>query len=317
MKDRRIFFTAVCLLIAAPLMIASGARAAEPLLKKTGKIFYGAESGFVETTPFLWQGKMLLLGSFHRDKSSDKHDEQIGLEITDPDSGETVARFGGGCSFGCAFVEGGTLHVFASRLPETENWDHDLDRYWFGDIVHFKTNDLKTWTETTAVTRENEHLLNSSVCRDGDGYLMAYETDNPLGFCFKFARSADLEHWEKIPDSLYAGEDGHTYSACPVVRRSGDYYYVIYLRQDGRGGFESALIRSKDLHAWEQSPFNPVLAAGEGEGINNSDVDLCEVGGKTVFCYAIGNQLGWVDVREAVYDGTADQFFADCFPNEE
>ncbi|MBO7680455.1 MAG: hypothetical protein J6S75_12385, partial [Thermoguttaceae bacterium] len=245
------------------------------------------------------------------------HDEQIGLEITDPRSGETLARFGGGCSFGCAFVEGGTLHVFASRLPETENWDHDLDRYWFGDIVRFTTKDLKTWTETTAVTRDNEHLLNCSVCRDGDGYLMAYESDNPIGFCFKFARSADLEHWEQVPDSLFAGSDGRTYSACPVVRRWGDYYCVIYLRQDGRGGYESALIRSKDLRCWEESPLNPVFAACEGEGINNSDVDLCEIDGKTVFCYAIGNQLGWVDVREAVYDGTCDEFFAECFPDKE
>ena len=305
------------LTLTAITQITQVTRGAEPLAKKTGRIFFDAESGFVETTPFVWKGKLLLLGSLHRERIAKKHDEQIALGITDPQTGEILARFGGGCSFGCAFVDNDTLHVFASRLPETEDWDRALDRYWYGDIVHFTTKDLKSWTETTAIKRDNEHLLNSSVCRDGDGYLMAYETDNPIGFCFKFARSADLERWEKVPDSLFAGPDAHTYSACPVVRRSGDYYYVIYLRQDGRGGFESALIRSKDLHVWEESPVNPVFAADEGEGINNSDIDLCEVDGKTVFCYAVGNQQGWADIREAVYDGTPDQFFAECFPAEE
>ena len=90
-----------------------------------------------------------------------------------------------------------------------------------------------------------------------------------------------------------------------------------YLLSFDEKGYESALIRSKDLRCWEESPLNPVFAACEGEGINNSDVDLCEIDGKTVFCYAIGNQLGWVDVREAVYDGTCDEFFAECFPDKE
>ena len=309
MRYHRISFTvAAALLLIALLTLSANAWATVPFVKKTGKIFYTDDSHVCEVTPFLWEGKLLLLSSVHHHEAEAVEDK-ITLQITDPASGEIVARFGAGCSFACAFVEDNTLHVFASR-----------GGYWQGDIVHLKTTDLKSWTETPAVSRENEHLLNSSVCRDGDGYIMAYETDNPVGFCFKFARSADLEHWEKVPDIIYAGLDGKTYSACPVIRRSGDYYYVIYLREDkligedGRSGYESAMIRSKDLRSWEPAPVGPIFTAREGEGINNSDIDLCEVDGKTIFCYTIGNQLGWEDVREAVFDGTIDQFFAVCYP---
>ncbi|MBO7679093.1 MAG: hypothetical protein J6S75_05425 [Thermoguttaceae bacterium] len=308
-------FVAFALALAALLFSGSGARATVPFLKKTEKILFDTESGAAETTPFLWKGRELLLGSVHKPDAA-THGEQLVLIIADARTGEIVSRFGECYSMSCAFAEGDTLHVFAAKMPETENWDNDSLHYWFTDIVHFKTTDLKNWTLTPAVSRDNEHLLNSSVCRDGDGYLMLYETDTPVQFCFKFARSADLEHWEKVPDSLYAGPDGKSYCGGPVVRRSGDYYYVIYLREDGRGGYESVVIRSKDLRRWEASPLNPIFTACEGEGINNSDIDLCEIDGKTVFCYAIGNQIGWYDVREAVYDGTADQFFAECFPDD-
>ena len=306
MRHPRIFFTSA-VLIAAALLCAANAQASDSPAKKTGKIFFERDTCVMETTPFVWEGKMLLFGSVRRGGSAHTPD-QLSLQITDPESGEVLCEFGAGCSLGCAFVNEGILHVFAARQPEGESW--------FRDIVHFCSSDLKTWRESPAVAAENENLLNSSVCRDGDGFLMAYESNNPIGFCFKFARSADLEHWEKVPDIYYAGPDGKTYSACPVIRRSGDYYYVIFLRQDGRGGYESAMIRSSDLRAWEESPLNPILAACEGEGINNSDVDLCEVGAKTILVYAAGDQSSWCDVREAVFDGTVDGFFTACYPEQ-
>ncbi len=58
------------------------------------------------------------------------------------------------------------------------------------------------------------------------GYLMAYESDKPVQFCFKFARSADLSKWEKIPGVTFMGEH-QQYSACPVIRYIKPYYYVI------------------------------------------------------------------------------------------
>ena len=290
-------------------MLGAAAFAQEPLLVKEKTSVLSADASVMETTPVLWQGRAILFGSVRRGGSEHTPD-QLALKLVDLATGESVAEFGAGHSLGCAYIErrddGDLFHVFAACQPEGETW--------FRDIDHFSSRDLVTWQQSVALTHENEHLLNSSVCKDDDGYLMAYESDNPVSFCFKFARSADLNHWEKIPDACYAGPDGKSYSACPVIRYCAPYYYVIYLRQDGKGGYESAMIRSTNLRDWEASPKNPILAAGEGEGINNSDVDLFERDGKTWLFYAIGDQQGWCEVRRAVFDGSMQEFFAACYP---
>ena len=82
----------------------------------------------------------------------------------------------------------------------------------------------------------------------------------------------------------------------------------------GHKGYVSFLARSKDLVTWELSPFNPILEAGPGEGINNSDVDLFEWDGRTYITYATGDQATWGSVRMAFYDGPMKEFFSSHFP---
>ena len=292
------------------LTVCVSCATAESPLQKDGTTLVPKESRVGEATPVVWGGKPILIGSIHL--SFDSLDPSVSkLCVVDYSNGQTISEFGVGLTLSCAYVEpredGEVLHVFAARHPEGKNWYEPVE------IVHLKTRDLETWTETPAIQADNEHLLNSSVCRDGDGYLMAYETDRPVQFCFKFARSNDLERWEKVPDVYYAGRDGATYAACPVIRRCGEYYCVIYLRADGKGGYESAAIRSKDLRDWEESPLNPILAASEGEGINNSDVDLFEYDGKTQLVYLTGDQQGSWDMRRAVFDGSEREFWETIF----
>ena len=62
------------------------------------------------------------------------------------------------------------------------------------------------------------------------------------------------------------------------------------------------------------SPANPIVAAGPGEGINNSDVDLFEWEGNTYLYYATGDQATWGSVRVALHAGTMRQFFESGFP---
>ncbi|MCL5096507.1 MAG: hypothetical protein M1608_03030, partial [Candidatus Omnitrophica bacterium] len=179
--------------------------------------------------------------------------------------------------------------------------------------------DLKHWNRELAIPREGkEHLLNSSVCRDDQGFLMAYESDVPVGFCFKFARSKDLAKWEKIPGLAFRGT-GNEYSACPVIRYCKPYYYVIYLHAaiPGHKGWVSFMARSKDLVTWQLSPRNPVLEASQDEGINNSDVDLIEIDGKTYVYYCTGDQQTWGDLKRAVYPGPMAEFFSSYFPDGE
>lgn len=94
------------------------------------------------------------------------------------------------------------------------------------------------------------------------------------------------------------------------------YYYVIYLHapQEGHNGWISYVARSKDLETWQLSPMNPILEARDGEGKNNSDVDLFEWEGRTYLVYATGDQATWSTARIAMYDGPMHAMFEGWFP---
>jgi hypothetical protein len=263
----------------------------------------------MENTPIVFQGRPLQVLNYRDDTKNhtDGYTKSMYLCILDLATGEQVCRFGEGHSFANAFVDGSQLHVFASE---------GTNRDWFQSLYHFSTTDLKTWKRELAIPREgSEHLFNASVCRDGKGFLMAYESNQPVQFCFKFARSGALSCWEKVPGLVFAGVHSE-YSACPVIRYVAPYYYVIYLHAPipDHKGYVSFLARSRDLTVWELSPFNPILEAGPGEGINNSDVDLFEWEGKTYVTYATGDQATWSAVRVAFYDGPMKEFFTSHFP---
>jgi alpha-L-fucosidase/lysophospholipase L1-like esterase len=265
----------------------------------------------VESTPVLYRGRRILVAC-HRPfcPSHAALYDKMYLFLRDEQTGEVLSRFGEHHSLGSGFVEGDTLHVFAAEGPKTD---------WFQNIYHFWTNDLKTWKRELAVLRSgNEHLLNTSVCRDEQGYLMAYESDNPVGCCFKFARSKDLRTWQKLDGLTFAGPNGNAYSACPVIRYFKPYYYAIYLHTaiPGHNGWVSFLARSKDLITWELSPQNPILEATPAEGSNNSDVDLIEDAGKTYVYYCTGDQATWGELRRAVYPGSMKDFFESYFPKD-
>ena len=209
-------------------------------------------------------GDRPLLALNYRDdtkNNTDGYKASMYLFLRDLRTGQEIARFGEGHSFVNAFVNGPELNVFASE---------GSNRDWFQSIYRFTSTDLKTWKRELAIAREGgEHLFNCSVCRDDQGFLMAYESNLPVQFCFKFARSKDLAKWEKIPGLVFAGVDGKEYSACPVIRYFAPYYYVIYLHAaiPGHNGWVSFLARSKDLVTWELSPAQsrsskPVPAKG-------------------------------------------------------
>lgn len=262
-----------------------------------------------ECTPVVFAGRPLLVFNYHDDtlRDIDQRVKAMYLSIQDLTTGQEVARFGAGHTFVSALVSGPVLHVFASEERKKE-------------IYHFSSTDLKTWKRELAIPLDgNELLYNCSVCVDDQGYLMAYESDKPVQFCIKFARSKDLETWKKVDGLTYAGVDGKQYSACPVIRYFKPYYYVIYLHEaiPGHNGWVSFLARSQDLMTWQLSPMNPILEAGPGEGCNNSDVDMLEQDGNTYFYYANGDQQTWYSLRMAMYPGSLKSFFETCFPSGE
>ena len=264
----------------------------------------------MENTPVLFNSQLLLVANFRPSGGDTIPEKDSYLYIDDLQSGTEIARFGAAHSFVSAFVNDTELNVFALDFSET-------GKAWSSNgINRFITKDLKSWsTEKVLLPEGDEYLFNNSVCRDDKGFVMAYETNKPLAFCFKFARSNDLSKWDKIPGLVFTGVKDE-YSACPCLRYFKPYYYVIYLHNKmvGHNGYISFLARSKDLIDWELSPFNPILEAVEGEGINNSDVDIIEYKGKTYLYYATGDQATWATIRVAMYDGLMTTFFENHFP---
>ncbi|HNQ90339.1 MAG TPA: hypothetical protein PKM73_17120 [Verrucomicrobiota bacterium] len=260
----------------------------------------------MEQTPVVFRGAPLLVGD-RRDpqaKAADCH-----LFLQDLRTGKELGRFAERHSFVSAWAEPDALHVFAAEYTDDD---------WSRDIFRFRSADLKTWDRELAVARDpGEHLFNSSVCRDGEGYLMAYESNVPVQFCFKFARSADLAHWRKVEGLVFTGQ-GREYSACPVLRYVAPHYYVIYLHEGrvrDKAGWVPWIARSRDLERWDLSPFNPILTPTEGEGLNNSDVDLFEWEGSTYLTYATGDQSTWGSLRLARYSGPMAVFLSAWFPD--
>lgn len=225
--------------------------------------------------------------------------EDYYLLLRDAETGAELARFAEGYGLASAFVDGDTFYAFASRW-EDGNWN---------DVTRFSSKDLNQWETAVAITQEDEHLFNSSVCKGADGYVMAYESNDPAypAFTTKFAASPDLNTWTKLPEATFGT---NRYTACPFISHVNGYYYVLYLeRRAPRWYFETYITRSKDLKTWELSGSNPVLApAALAEGINVSDPDLIEHEGKTRLYYAAGDQRTWMDIKWAEYEGGITRF---------
>lgn len=270
-----------------------------------------------ESTPVVFSGRALLVENF-RDWDAKKQDASY-LYITDLATGNEVARFGVGFSFVSAFVEGEQMNVFATKNTNG-HWTQDIYRLW--------SSDLKTWNQKLAVAREgDEHFFNTSVCRDEQGYVMAYESNKPYQWCFRFARSKDLATWEKIPDLEFSDAKEPSVLANPTIRYFSPYYYVVLGTHRGNGPaqhyqyalaetkYVTLVARSKDLEHWEFSPTrNPMLDPIPGEGVNNTDADLFEFEGNTYLYYMTGDQQTWATIRVAMHAGPMKQMLEAYFP---
>ncbi len=270
----------------------------------------------MENTPVVYKGQPLLVNNFRGPKS--KADEMY-LFIEDLRTGKGLTRFGKTFSFVSGLVNGDEMNVFA-----TENTDND----WTHDIYRFRSTDLKTWKSERILTRVgDEHFFNTSVCRDETGYVMAYESNKPVQWSFRFARSKDLSRWEPIEGITFADLEGKTACANPCIRYFAPYYYVIYgaWRWTGPGTsyqyllpetkYITLIARSRDLITWEISPTrHPMLDPVPGEGINNTDADLFEYEGNTYVYYATGDQQTWGTIRVAMHPGPMRSFLESYFP---
>lgn len=255
--------------------------------------------------------------------------------IRDYFTDEVLSVFGGdGTMFYSAYCEEESIYAYATR----------------DNVVYcYKTNNLSDWERSIAVVfPESFRLFNTAVCRGEGIYMMAVEAaaaDNKdggkyensyVGTCFTefFVKSDDLLSWSILPfGTAYTKE---RYNACPALKYSDGFYYMICLEELPCYRFAPYVYRTKDFDTWEIGFYNPLFTAGNEDlypktGVtlpadvlqmqfqhinsNNSDVDLCEYEGKTYIVYASGNQgITWGGCTcEAVYDGGLDEFLKRCF----
>ncbi len=189
-----------------------------------------------EPAPFVFHGSLMLMESMRRATGAER--EQYFIRITDVETGKVVSKFAYGYGLASIIVEKGELWVFASR------WDNGT----WNDVTLFRSTDLSSWRSRRVLTQEaGEHIFNTSVCKTDDGYAMAYETNDPayVPFTMKFAQSDDLVRWERIPTALFGAD---RYAACPCLRFSNGWYYMLYLEHlSPRWWFETYMVRSRDL----------------------------------------------------------------------
>lgn len=311
-----------------------------PVIRKLGAVKSG-----MEQTPVVWGGELYLVESMTADEVCPHQYIRVRHEKTN----RVCAPFGEEYYFASAYAEGDTLYVFAtSRFDDrpltmylsedSETW-HDPRG---GHTVRmFTTRDLVHWEQQDILHCPDRRLWNTSVCRGGDGYVMALEVsanpgrDDPavgVPFTCFFARSGDLLHWELLSDE-YAYTPAR-YNACPALRWANGFYYMICLEALPCQRYAPYIYRTANLLDWEVGLHNPVMMYGDddrnikpgceltqqerelletGLNINCSDWDLCEYEGKTHIYYANGDQMTYSFLCEAEYDGPLEAFLEAFF----
>lgn len=308
-----VVFSVVC---AATVVLA----AERPKIVKHGTI----ECDLVEATPVVFHDKLYRF-EYVREKYYKPNTTGASyFRFIDMVSGEPTLAFAQGMCLGCAYAEGDTMYAYGVK-----GWDTPT-------IYVFWSKDLKTWQSKPAVETPNWGLFNSSVAKDDQGYIMAFEVGRPkevvgARFTTRFARSDNLLDWQVVDEpAVYSKE---FYTACPSIRFLDGYYFMFHLAARSGPKYETVLVRSRDLVHWEKSPHNPVmtfsdedkqiadptLTADEREHIakavnlNASDFDLCEHEGKVIISYSWGSQQGVEFLAEAHYDGTLASFLRGWF----
>jgi len=299
--------------------------------RKRAKKLGTVDIGVVETTPVLWNGRLLRFEYFrpHRHQYMESPERSVGCyRFVDMESGYIYPDFAFHHAYGCCYAENGRMYVYGAHGDGGENL---LDGFVSEDLVH--------WEPITTIAFPSDiGVFNTSVCKGPDGYIMAIEIGgaNPavgVGFTIVFAKSRNLADWELLPfeEAIY---DTTRYTACPVIRYHDGYYYMIYLESAPCHRWLPYIVRSRDLHTFELGLTCPVMYPDDADkkvlcpdrftaeqldyiamspDCNNSDFDLCEWQGKTIILYSWGNQLGKEFLAMAEYDGSEKEFLQSFF----
>jgi hypothetical protein len=291
-----------------------------PVIERKGTI----DLDLVEAHYFEWKGR-LLREEWARRHYKDRAHPEMHLQIRDAMTGERITTFAMNHHFGTVFVEGETLYALGSTPSHNA-------------INLFETKDLETWTQRNVITSKQFRIMNTSLIKVGDEYVLMFETDRPgyVSWAARFMTSKDLETWTLLSEEHVYGL--HIQAAPHCLRHAGGWYYLFHVRSDSKDGAKCwtiNVVRSRDLKAWKESPFNPVMASHEDDrklaprvtfteaqkqriatdpNVNNSDIDVYGYQGRTIISYAWGNQKGIEHLAEAECALPLEDFLEGWFP---
>ena len=246
-------------------------------------------------------------------------------------TGRPTPHFAYGHTFGFPLVEEGTVYVVTGSRP-----------YWGSDgLVFYRSRDLLHWEAYASVSLPGYKIYNMNIAKRDGVYTLLIEIsepreESPVAFTFRFLQSRDLVHWTMTDPACVFHPDRYAGSPSIYAFEGDRWYYVGYLEAYPDGTYESCFARSTDLRTWEYSPFNPVLRHDDAQdkriaeprldeadrrrvaaavNVNNSDMELCEYGGRTVIYYSWGDQRGNEFLAEARYDGPLHELLLSLFPS--
>ena len=290
----------------------------------------GAVSPCGESTPFVFRDRLYRLELCDATRGVDPAAPVCAL-IRDRETGEVLSRLAQDCYYHSLYQEGDTVFVLGTQSAGGSR---------AGDTIRiFESRDLVHWTPgRTLFANPGWRYFNTSLTKGPEGYVLCLEADRPqeaagVPFTCFFARSKDLITWEAPDPALGYPKD--RYIGGPWLRWSRGYYYLITVEELPCQRYTNYIQRTRDFRTWEIGYYNPLLMPDEADRMispwahdltpdllreirtgflsSNSDVDLCEWQGKTLFTYNVGNQLGFYYLAEAVYDGSPDDFLAANF----
>ncbi len=290
----------------------------KPVIEKLGTI----DLDLVETTPIVFKGRLYrfeyVRKGYYGNKTGDSY-----FRFIDHETGRATPAFARGYHLGSAFVEGDTVYVTGTNI-----WDGER-------IDIFASADLEHWRSWNALNLPGYGLFNTSMCKADSLYVLMFEVGKPpevagKRFTARFATSPDLHRWQLTPSECNYTKE--RYSAPHCLRYLDGYFYNFYL--EAFNGWETRVVRSRDLIHWQPSPYNPVLRASpedkqianpsltseqrqiiaKAENRNNSDIDFCEYQGRLIINYSWGNQHGTEFLAEAVYNGSLRDFLTGWYP---
>lgn len=254
-----------------------------------------------ETTPILFNGQKYLITFTGRDGAGG------GFIVFDWSGNVVSSIFAPGMATGSAIVKDGTVYVFGTTGVTVHG------TYTHGSqFIMSSSADLFNWTPAVVVYQAppNVGLGNSSVTATPDGFVMAYDFDQPglVGYSYRFLFSTDLVNWAPIGGTFRPDY----YTSCPSIRWLDGQYYLFFLdkaKREDYTAYFTRLARTSDLDVFEvQTAPYAVVSPAEDEGVATTDLDLVEEAGQTYFIYSAGDQLTWGEEHIAKFNGTLSDF---------